>query len=192
MQAYGPMTPHFLSILETKIASDKDALDLRSLQKELEFYKWQSQLLSQKNVMLEKELHAVSDQFEQYKKEMEEREMKLLAGEFDEDDSQSEDSGVANSGCKSTEMCRHFLKGRCRYKGMCKFSHEISICPYCSRQLPAARIAASTHLSRCYKLHRSSLRAAAENVEEEETLVESTDNQGANSSDEMMTMEFSS
>jgi hypothetical protein len=55
----------------------------------------------------------------------------------------------------SEELCRHFLKGRCRYKRLCKFSHEVAVCPYCSIDLPQAKIAASTHLSRCFKVYRS-------------------------------------
>jgi len=56
---------------------------------------------------------------------------------------------VANS----SEICQHFLKGRCRYKSLCKYSHEVTQCPHCEGELPLAKIAASTHLSRCYKLH---------------------------------------
>jgi len=51
------------------------------------------------------------------------------------------------------EVCQHFLKGRCRYKSLCKYSHDIIQCPYCKGELPLAKIAASTHLSRCFKVH---------------------------------------
>jgi len=54
------------------------------------------------------------------------------------------------------EVCQHFLKGRCRYKSLCKYSHDIAQCPYCKGELPMAKIAASTHLSRCYKAHTNS------------------------------------
>jgi len=63
----------------------------------------------------------------------------------------SESTEMADTSPVSEELCRHFLKGRCRYKRLCKFSHEVATCPYCLIELPQAKIAASTHLSRCYK-----------------------------------------
>eukprot|EP00475_Leptophrys_vorax_P026206 TRINITY_DN3683_c0_g1_i1.p1 TRINITY_DN3683_c0_g1~~TRINITY_DN3683_c0_g1_i1.p1 ORF type:complete len:417 (-),score=84.23 TRINITY_DN3683_c0_g1_i1:27-1277(-) len=61
------------------------------------------------------------------------------------------ESHPADSSSQSTELCMHFLKGRCRYKRQCKYSHNVTVCPYCNMELPEAKIAASTHLSRCYK-----------------------------------------
>jgi len=66
--------------------------------------------------------------------------------------SSSDRNEQANSS-HSSELCQHFLKGRCRYKRQCKFSHDIVKCPYCDIVLPEAKIAASTHLSRCFKLN---------------------------------------
>jgi hypothetical protein len=66
-------------------------------------------------------------------------------------DSFRTESDVVDTSPVSEELCRHFLKGRCRYKRLCKFSHEVATCPYCLIELPQAKIAASTHLSRCYK-----------------------------------------
>jgi len=47
--------------------------------------------------------------------------------------------------------CRHFLRGNCRYKSKCKYSHELLDCVYCKEKLPKSKVAASTHLSRCWK-----------------------------------------
>lgn len=109
----------------------------------------QLQILQQTNVMLKQELDCMVDKWEE------------LKGEVTRRRSFSSESGSADSGsdCDSSstdsspEMCRHFLKGRCRYKGLCKFSHDIVQCPYCGIDLPVAKVAASTHLSRCYKAH---------------------------------------
>jgi len=49
------------------------------------------------------------------------------------------------------QFCRHFLKGNCRYKSKCKYSHELEACLYCKEKLPKSKVAASTHLSRCWK-----------------------------------------
>jgi len=58
---------------------------------------------------------------------------------------------------KSDELCRHFLRGKCRYKSNCKFSHKIDNCPYCGERLPSSKVAASAHLSRCSKSAPSSV-----------------------------------
>jgi len=69
----------------------------------------------------------------------------------------STSSGGANTtGAGSgAPVCRHFLQGKCRYKGNCKFSHELEICPYCHEQLPTGKVSASAHLSRCWKTKHS-------------------------------------
>eukprot|EP00475_Leptophrys_vorax_P042119 TRINITY_DN79455_c0_g1_i1.p1 TRINITY_DN79455_c0_g1~~TRINITY_DN79455_c0_g1_i1.p1 ORF type:complete len:487 (-),score=82.94 TRINITY_DN79455_c0_g1_i1:66-1526(-) len=76
-------------------------------------------------------------------------------------------SAAAESSCSpvSTELCMHFLKGRCRYKRQCKFSHDVMVCPYCNIDLPEAKIAASTHLSRCYKINVKGASAVASGVD---------------------------
>jgi hypothetical protein len=51
-------------------------------------------------------------------------------------------------------ICPWFLKGKCRYKSKCKLKHHVDICPYCNESMPAGKISASTHLSRCYKAHQ--------------------------------------
>lgn len=55
----------------------------------------------------------------------------------------------------SDELCRHFLKGKCRYKSNCKFSHKVDNCPYCGLRLPSSKVAASAHLSRCSKSYEA-------------------------------------
>jgi len=52
----------------------------------------------------------------------------------------------------SSSICRHFLKGRCRYKASCRFSHEVEKCPYCQEVLPISKVSASAHLGRCWKV----------------------------------------
>jgi hypothetical protein len=51
------------------------------------------------------------------------------------------------------QICEYFIMGKCRYKSKCKRSHNLTICPHCSETLPIGKIACSTHLSRCWKLH---------------------------------------
>jgi hypothetical protein len=51
----------------------------------------------------------------------------------------------------SRDLCPHFLRGKCRFKKFCRFSHILSICPYCKDNLPLNRVSASAHLSRCWK-----------------------------------------
>jgi hypothetical protein len=62
-----------------------------------------------------------------------------------------------SSGCSNLEdlsqVCPFFLKGKCRHKGNCKMSHQLSTCPYCKQDMPSGKLASSTHLCRCWKKH---------------------------------------
>jgi hypothetical protein len=49
-------------------------------------------------------------------------------------------------------ICAHFLRGKCRFKEKCRNSHDIHECPYCNSNLPKSRLAASGHLSKCYRV----------------------------------------
>jgi hypothetical protein len=49
-------------------------------------------------------------------------------------------------------ICRHFLKGTCRHKKECQYSHDLRICPYCDSELPKNKVSASSHLSHCFKI----------------------------------------
>ncbi len=49
------------------------------------------------------------------------------------------------------DLCPHFLRGKCRFKKFCRFSHILTVCPYCREDLPLNRVSASAHLSRCWK-----------------------------------------
>ena len=51
----------------------------------------------------------------------------------------------------SKEICQYFLKGRCRFKAKCKFSHDVKICVHCNDKLPSSKVSASAHLYRCFK-----------------------------------------
>jgi len=81
--------------------------------------------------------------------ELRDEEFKLRA-EMEEDD-QDDAAPQQAPEKKSDELCRHFLRGKCRYKSNCKFSHKIDNCPYCGERLPSSKVAASAHLSRCSK-----------------------------------------
>lgn len=48
-------------------------------------------------------------------------------------------------------LCQFYLKGKCRFRERCHFSHELSHCHHCGTELPLSKISASAHLSRCYK-----------------------------------------
>jgi hypothetical protein len=50
-----------------------------------------------------------------------------------------------------SDLCPHFLRGKCRFKKFCRYSHILSQCPYCQENLPLNRVSASAHLSRCWK-----------------------------------------
>eukprot|EP00475_Leptophrys_vorax_P018252 TRINITY_DN2488_c0_g1_i1.p1 TRINITY_DN2488_c0_g1~~TRINITY_DN2488_c0_g1_i1.p1 ORF type:complete len:315 (+),score=75.42 TRINITY_DN2488_c0_g1_i1:357-1301(+) len=97
--------------------------------------------------------------------------IQLEHGDEDEDDEEQYGSAVSEDeygtglekhfpglhrksggGGVSTSICRHFLKGRCRYKASCRFSHEVEKCPYCHEVLPISKVSASAHLGRCWKL----------------------------------------
>lgn len=69
--------------------------------------------------------------------------------EYEEDEGEDEFQPRRNV---SHSICRHFLKGRCRYKATCRFSHEVGHCPYCHEELPANRVTSSAHLGRCWKI----------------------------------------
>jgi hypothetical protein len=54
---------------------------------------------------------------------------------------------------QSQSICRHYLRGRCRYLHLCRFSHEIIECPYCS--CPMNKFTSSQdHLAECSKAHQ--------------------------------------
>jgi hypothetical protein len=48
-------------------------------------------------------------------------------------------------------ICKHFLRGKCRFREKCRNSHAIDNCVHCNAKLPKSRLAASAHLSKCYK-----------------------------------------
>eukprot|EP00475_Leptophrys_vorax_P039199 TRINITY_DN703_c0_g1_i1.p1 TRINITY_DN703_c0_g1~~TRINITY_DN703_c0_g1_i1.p1 ORF type:complete len:471 (-),score=118.13 TRINITY_DN703_c0_g1_i1:34-1446(-) len=48
-------------------------------------------------------------------------------------------------------VCKHFLRGKCRFREKCRNSHAIDNCVHCNAKLPKSRLAASAHLSKCYK-----------------------------------------
>jgi len=57
---------------------------------------------------------------------------------------------------KKAMICRHFLKGRCRYKVNCKFSHDLKVCPHCNAALDRDTDQAAAHLADCWdRLHPS-------------------------------------
>jgi hypothetical protein len=69
--------------------------------------------------------------------------------------SEENSNSSGNSDCSNQEdlsqVCPLFLKGKCRYKGRCKMSHHLDICPYCKQDMPSWKLASSTHLGRCWK-----------------------------------------
>jgi hypothetical protein len=57
---------------------------------------------------------------------------------------------------KKHMICRHYLKGRCRYKVNCKFSHDLKYCPHCNAGLERDPDLAAEHLANCWdRLHPS-------------------------------------
>jgi len=58
---------------------------------------------------------------------------------------------------KKAMICRHYLKGRCRYKVNCKFSHDLKICPHCNTLLDKRDPEQdAAHLADCWdRLHPS-------------------------------------
>lgn len=54
-------------------------------------------------------------------------------------------------------ICKHYLRGKCRFRERCRHSHDIEICVYCNVRLPKSKLAASAHLSRCYKLKNNKI-----------------------------------
>jgi hypothetical protein len=56
-----------------------------------------------------------------------------------------------NLNSESEGICPHFLKGKCRFKDKCRQSHDITYCVYCQAKLPSNKVAASAHLSKCYR-----------------------------------------
>jgi hypothetical protein len=62
-------------------------------------------------------------------------------------------SSVESPGSESSnlDICRHYLKGRCRHKKRCKFSHQVKSCPYCSAALSDDDSSKTAHLTKCWK-----------------------------------------
>jgi hypothetical protein len=62
-------------------------------------------------------------------------------------------SSIESPGSDSSnpDVCRHYLKGRCRHKKRCKFSHQVKTCPYCSATLGEDDASKTNHLTRCWK-----------------------------------------
>jgi hypothetical protein len=52
---------------------------------------------------------------------------------------------------ESEGICPHYLKGKCRFKDKCRQSHDIVYCVYCQAKLPSNKVAASAHLSKCFR-----------------------------------------
>ncbi len=52
---------------------------------------------------------------------------------------------------ESEGICPHYLKGKCRFKDKCRQSHDIVYCIYCQAKLPSNKVAASAHLSKCFR-----------------------------------------
>jgi hypothetical protein len=64
----------------------------------------------------------------------------------------SSESSSSSSG--EVAVCRHYLKGRCRHKKRCKFSHDVKVCPHCASTLPDTDPAKTNHLTKCWKLRQ--------------------------------------
>jgi len=83
-------------------------------------------------------------------------EMKTLAGNvLDELPTLTQPSLSSTSVESASEtvngICKHFLRGKCRFREKCRNSHAIDNCVHCNAKLPKSRLAASAHLSKCYK-----------------------------------------
>jgi hypothetical protein len=94
---------------------------------------------------------------------IDEEQPELMNDNFEEDEEEKEKSAnrlflkekkVVQIG--DAQICEYFIMGKCRYKSKCKRSHNLTVCPHCSEPLPVGKIACSTHLSRCWKLHHAS------------------------------------
>jgi hypothetical protein len=79
---------------------------------------------------------------------------KMSASSSDMLRSSAESPGSESS--STLDICRHYLKGRCRHKKRCKFSHDVKSCPYCSAPLSDDDSTKTTHLTRCWKLVQDS------------------------------------
>jgi hypothetical protein len=65
-----------------------------------------------------------------------------------------------------TELCPFFVQGKCKFKARCKLSHELTRCCHCFSELPTGKVAASAHLSRCWKkTSTASSKVASMNME---------------------------
>jgi hypothetical protein len=151
------------------VCDPTDAIELNSLKQELEVLKTNAQELIQTKLSLEEQLSAVMKDFENFKKLHSQQkpnsveELKHSAAQLPLPETKEVASSMvynSRDAKNSRKLCKHFLKGRCRQKMSCQFSHEIIVCPYCSTNLPRATIASSTHLSRCYKAHKQLIQSA--------------------------------
>jgi hypothetical protein len=80
-----------------------------------------------------------------------EEEFKMTASEDNPSGNSNSSSSSSDGDCLGESVCPFFLQGKCRYKSKCQMSHSIKICPHCNCPAPTGKIAASTHLARCYK-----------------------------------------
>jgi len=89
------------------------------------------------------------------RREMEEEEMfSSRSGSFSLTNSSSSSTSNSSPIKQSRNICRHYLKGRCRYRAACRFSHYVPQCPYCEISLPVIdEFEATLHLSSCWKSH---------------------------------------
>jgi len=77
--------------------------------------------------------------------------MKAIAGIVLDDMAGSSRSASFDTSETVNGICKHFLRGKCRFREKCRNSHAIDNCVYCNAKLPKSRLAASAHLSKCYK-----------------------------------------
>ena len=143
----------------------REVAEIQRLRQEVELYKSRMEILKQTRVALEEKIIQVSQEFEEYKALVSTFDNQSQTTHWEDFTLVSADSDFSlsindstrklvneDSSEKSAEICTFFLKGKCRRKHLCRFSHKVSECPYCGIILPGAKIAASTHLGRCYKL----------------------------------------
>jgi hypothetical protein len=112
--------------------SANEQFEIEALRRQVEAYKLSYQILQQSRSELESKYESLLSKYIELK------------------DSLSPSASLDVP--KKSLVCRHYLKGRCRYKSNCKFSHELFECPYCGISLSSNADLAGLHLSACYSV----------------------------------------
>jgi hypothetical protein len=118
--------------------SQNDQFELEMLRKQVEAFKLTQQILLRSRAELESKYDALLQSY---------LDLRSYSDSLPRSGSPPQSQRVLH---KKALVCRHYLKGRCRYKTNCKFSHELLECPHCGVSLHANPELASMHLSECY------------------------------------------